>query len=168
MKLILLNCTLSIAVWLAFVNPSLTTAGSPAVMATFVGTTPCGQMIRPLFKVAEQTDCALVEWTLTLYQDAVTHEPTTFKLTSINRYVVEGTNMYSEPGTKSATEGKWSIVKGNGSKRNAIIYRLNPGHPTLSMSFLKLSDNLIHALDPRGNLMVGNAFHNYTLTRTGN
>jgi hypothetical protein len=132
-----------------------------------VGTTPCGKMIRPLHKIPLQIDCALVEWKLTFYKDPVSGKPTTYKIFSINRFGVKVTNMYSEPGTKFETEGKWSIVRGTKTYPNAIIYRLNPGNSKTSIDFLKLSDNLFHILDHDGNLMVGNPFWSYTLSRTG-
>ena len=134
----------------------------------FVGTTPCGQMIRPMHKVPQEGDCALVKWTLTLYQDPVTLKPTTYKITSINRFIVRGTNMYSEPGTKSEAEGKWTIVQGTKTNPNSIVYRLESDKPETSISFLKLSDKLIHLLDNDGKLMIGNEFFSYTLNRVIN
>lgn len=39
----------------------LATVEDSSVLGIFKGTTPCGQMIRPLHRVAGQADCALVE-----------------------------------------------------------------------------------------------------------
>ena len=134
----------------------------------FVGTTPCGQFIRPLHKVSEDADCALVQWRLTLQQDPVSFKPTTYKLSSANRFIVKGTNMYSEPGTKTETEGKWAIVHGTKTNPNAIVYRLESDKPEKSISFLKLSDSLIHILDINGKLMIGDESFSYTLSRIAN
>jgi len=139
-----------------------------SVQAVFVGTTPCGQMIRPMHKVSQEADCALVKWTLTLYQDPATLKPTTYKLSSINRFIVNGTNMYSEPGTKSETEGKWIIVQGTKANPNSIVYRLESDKPETSISFLKLGDKLIHLLDSEERLMIGNESFSYTLNRVAN
>ena len=144
------------------------TSKDPSVQIVFVGTTPCGQMIRPMHKVSQEADCALVKWTLTLYQDPVTLNPTTYKLSSINRFIVKGTNMYSEPGTKSETEGKWTIVRGTKTNPNSIVYRLESDKPETSISFLTLSDKLIHLLDNDGRLMIGNESFSYTLSRVAN
>lgn len=133
-----------------------------------VATTPCGKMIRPLHKIPAQIDCALVEWKLNFYKDPDSGKPTTYKISSVNRFTVKETNMYSQPGTKSETEGTWSIVRGNKTYPNSIIYRLNPGDSKISIDFLKLSENLFHILENDGSLMVGNPFWSYTLTRTGN
>ncbi len=134
-----------------------------STQVVFVGTTPCGQIIRPMHKVSQQADCALVKWTLTLYQDPVSGKPTTYKLSSINRFIVKGTNMYSEPGTKSDRTGKWSIVR----NADQIIYKLETDKET-SISFRKISDKLIHILDNNGRLMIGNDGWSYTLSQVAN
>ena len=141
----------------------------------FAGTTPCGNVIRPLHKINAEPDCPLeeckcimVEWELTLYMDANTKEPTRYKLKGINRYTVKETNMYSEPGTKSEAEGKWAIVRGTKTNPGAIYYQLNPGQPGMDLSFLKLSDNLLHIVDQNKKLMIGNEFFSYTLNRVSN
>ncbi|HEX7903195.1 MAG TPA: hypothetical protein VF487_04880 [Chitinophagaceae bacterium] len=139
-----------------------------SVLGVFAGTTPCGQMIRPLHKVPEETDCALVQWRLTLYQDPVSLKPTTYKLSSVNRFIVKGTNMYSEPGTTSEAEGKWTIVRGTKTNPSVITYRLESDKPEKSISFLKLGDSLIHLLDNNGRLMIGNESFSYTLSRVVN
>jgi hypothetical protein len=125
-------------------------------------------MIRPIHKVSQEADCALVKWTLTLNQDPVSLKPTTYKLTSVNRFIVKGTNMYSEPGTKNETEGKWTIVAGTKTNPTAIVYRLESDKPETSISFLKLSDKLIHLLDNGEKLMIGNESFSYTLSQIAN
>jgi len=141
---------------------------APPVQVVFVGTTPCGQMIRPMHKVSQEADCALVQWTLTLYHDAATMKPTTYKLLSVNRFIVRGTNTYSDPGTKSETEGKWTIIQGTRANPNSVVYRLESDKPETSISFLKLSEKLIHLLDNDGKLMIGDESFSYTLNRIAN
>ena len=143
-------------------------SGNSPVLGIFTGITPCGQFIRPLHKVSREGDCALVQWQLTLYQDPVSLKPTTYKLSSVNRFIVEGTNMYSEPGTTSETEGKWTIVRGTKTNYNSITYRLESDKPQKSISFLKLGNSLIHLLDTDGKLMIGNESFSYTLSRVAN
>ena len=158
---------MTLSACLAIGDREIPSKNSPVQMV-FVGTTPCGQMIRPMHKVSQDADCALVKWTLTLYQDAATMKPTTYKLSSVNRFIVRGTNMYSEPGTKSETVGKWTIVRGTKTNPNSIVYRLEPDKPETSISFLKLSDKLIHLVDNDGRLMIGNESWSYTLNRVAN
>jgi len=141
----------------------------------FAGTTPCGNVIRPLHNISPEPDCPLqeckcimVEWKLTLYMDATTKEPTHYKLKGINRYSVKETNMYSEPGIKTEAEGKLTIIRGTKTNPNAVIYQLNPDKPKMSLSFLKLGGNLLHILDQNEKLMIGNEFHSYTLNRISN
>ena len=141
----------------------------------FAGTTPCGNVIRPLHKINPEPDCPLedckcmmVEWELTLYMDANTKVPTHYKLKGVNRYTVKETNMYSEPGINNEAEGRWAIVQGTKINPNAIYYQLNPDKPGLGLSFLKLSDNLLHIVDENEKLMIGNEFFSYTLNRISN
>ena len=141
----------------------------------FAGTTPCSNVIRPIHKINPEPDCRLeeckcmmVEWELTLYMNANTKEPTRYKLKGINRYTVKETNMYSEPGIKSEAEGRWAIVRGTKTNPNATLYQLNPDKPGLDLSFLKLSDNLLHIVDENKKLMIGNEFFSYTLNRVSN
>ena len=141
----------------------------------FAGTTPCGNLIRPIHKINPEPDCPLneckcmmVEWQLTLYVDANIKEPTRYKLNGISRYTVKETNMYSEPGIKSDAEGKWAIVRGTKTNPNAIFYQLNPDKPGMHLKFLKLSDSLLHIVDQNEKLMIGNEFFSYTLSRISN
>ena len=138
----------------------------------FAGTTPCSNFIRPINKIQPEPDCSmaeckciLVEWKLTLYLVAQTKTPAGYKLESVNRYIVKETNMYSEPGTKTGSEGEWAIIKGTKTDPNAIVYQLNQHQTEMKLSLLKLSDNLLHILDPDEKLMIGNEFHSYTLNR---
>ena len=141
-------------------------------VVVFAGTTPCGNVIRPLHKIGPEPDCQLkdckcfvVEWELTLYMDATTKEPTRYKLTGINRHTVKETNMYSEPGIKTEAEGRWAIVRGTKTNPDAVFYQLNPDKPGMDLSFLKLNGNLLHIVDQNKKLMIGNEFHSYTLNR---
>jgi hypothetical protein len=141
----------------------------------FAGTTPCGNVIRPLHKINPEPDCPLeeckcimVEWELTLYMDANTKEPTRYTLKGINRHTVKETNMYSEPGIKTRAEGKWAIVRGTKTNPDAIFYQLNPGKPGMDLKFLKLSESILHIVDQNEKLMIGNEFFSYTLNRVSN
>ncbi len=138
----------------------------------FAGATPCSNVIRAIHKIKPEPDCqlneckcAVVEWKLTLYMNVNTKLPAGYKLEGVNRYIVKETNMYSEPGTKTASEGKWVIIKGTKTDPNAIVYQLNPGEPGMRLSLLKLGDNLLHIIDPDEKLMIGNEFQSYTLNR---
>lgn len=145
---------------------------SKELSVVFAGTTPCGNVIRPIHKINPEPDCPLeeckcmmVEWELTLYMEGTTNEPTRYKLTGINRHTVKETNMYSEPGIKSEAEGRWAIVRGTKTNPNPIFYQLNPDKPGMGLRFLKLSDNILHIVDENEKLMIGNEFFSYTLNR---
>jgi hypothetical protein len=161
------------AITACFVTPDQGTTKDSSVV--FAGTTPCNNIIRPLHKITPEADCPIkeclcfmVEWKLTLYKDPVTQEPTSYKLTGINRFSVKETNMYSQPGTKTESSGKWIIVRGTKTNPAATVYRLNPDKPEIALNLFKLNDNLLHILDHDGKLLVGNEFFSYTLSQVVN
>jgi hypothetical protein len=106
-----------------------------------------------------------VEWKLTLFRHAVTQAPTTYKLVSTNRYAVKETNMFSQPGTTTESEGKWIMVRGTKTNPDAMVFQLNPDKPEIALKCLRLNDNLLHILDADEKLMIGNEFWSYTLNR---
>lgn len=172
MNLVLSVYMMVMASWLTPTNHPPSIKDSSVL---FAGTTPCNNIIRPLHNINPEANCPinechciLVEWKLTLYKNPVTQEPTRYKLTGINRFAVKETNMYSQPGTKSESEGEWKIIRGTKSKPEAVVYQLNPGKPGISLNLLRLNDNLLHILDHDGTLLIGNEFHSYTLNRVAN
>lgn len=138
-------------------------AGSPT-KEVFAGTTPCGQLIRPLHNIAANKDCALVAWELSLLRDPVTQQPAGFRLVGSSRYTLPDNN-YSQPGAKTEATGKWTISKGTGSLAGSFIYQLAPDKSSPSLRFVKLSDDLLHLLDEQGHYMRGDPFQSYTLNR---
>lgn len=164
-----LHCILVIPVLflLAGVKNHPANIGSP-VFAVFTGTTPCGNMVRPLHDIPAQTDCAMIQWKLILYLNPDTHQPSSYTLSSTHHFAVKETNMYSQPGTSKETSGRWSWEKGSGANAQATVIRLNPTRQGKPVDLLQLNDRLLHVLDDNGNLAVGNPFWSYTLSRIDN
>ncbi|GAC1426432.1 MAG: hypothetical protein NVS1B13_15750 [Flavisolibacter sp.] len=57
------------------------------------------------------------------------------------------------------------ITKATSSNGNAIVYRLTDDITKKTISFLKLSDDLVHLLDQGDQLMIGTGAWSYTLSR---
>jgi hypothetical protein len=87
---------------------------------------------------------------LTLYQDPTTGAPTT----------------YVYLGTTTIREGTWSILQGTKNDPEAVVYQLNLDGSQQPVFFLKADENHLFLLDRSGDLLVGNAFFSYTLSRT--
>ena len=94
--------------------------------------------------------------------------PGAFKLKYVYGLAQEGTPGFIGGGTTVEAEGVWTIVKGTTSHPHAIVYRLTDNKTNKTISFLKLSDDLLHLLDNNQRLMIGNAAWSYTLNRIGN
>ena len=57
------------------------------------------------------------------------------------------------------------IVKGTAANPNAVAYQLHDDKTNNTISFVKLSNDLLHLLDKDKRLMIGNAAWSYTLSR---
>src|SRR5258708_2628887 len=142
--------------------------GNSSVLGIFVASTPCSLGTRPLPGIPVNADCELIKWNLTLYQEESGGTPTTYKLHCSYGLPQQGTTGFVGGGNNIEIEGKWTIVKGEVPNTNAIIYRLNDDKTNKAISFLKLSDGLLHLLDNYQHLMIGNAAWSYTLNRIRN
>ena len=121
------------------------------VFAIFSGRTPCQGIARELgISVSEAATKA--KWRITLYQDPVSHSPTTYK--------IEGTLF-----RKAAREGNWSIIRGAHEKPEAIVYQLQTDKSEPPLHLLKACDNILFFLDRNRDHLVGNCRFSYTLNR---
>jgi hypothetical protein len=127
------------------------------VFGEFVGSSPCGEPFGMLFGIPADADSP-VRWTLTLYQDPKTQSPTVYRLRA--EYNGAKPPAARKPVTKDK-EGRWSVGKGTKADPDAVVYELNG-----AVNFLKVSDDLLHAMNPDRTLAVGNGGWSYSLNRT--
>lgn len=139
-----------------------------SVIGVFLASTPCSKGTRPLPGIPVNEDCELIKWKLTLYQDEVKKTNTFYKLHCLYGLPKQGTTGLINGGKVIELEGKWTILKGTASKPHAVIYQLHISGTDHTISFLKLSDDLLHLLDHDLHLMIGSAAWSYTFNRTGN
>lgn len=123
----------------------------PNVLGHFEGRSPCQEIVQML-EVPGRDDCLKIKWQLVLFQDPVTHAPTT--------YALGGFAWRNPPRT-----GKWRIVKGSNEDPNAVVYQLDPDDPKGFLSFLKADENILFFLDKNRDLLIGNAQFSFTLNR---
>jgi hypothetical protein len=129
-------------------------AAKPEVFGEFVGSTPCGEPFGRLFDIPADANPP-VQWVLTLYQDPKAHTPTVYKLRA------ESDSAKPPAARKPVSkekEGRWSIGKGTKADPDAVVYELAGG-----INFCKVSDDVLHALNPDRTLAVGTAGWSYTL-----
>jgi hypothetical protein len=123
----------------------------PSVYGVFVGRTACQELITEL-SMPKSEECAKRKMGFTLYQDPVTHEPTTYELRGLGKW--SGT-------------GKWRIVRGTASNPDATVFQLLLDANT-SLNLLKEDDNVLFVLDRSKAFLVGNAKYSYTMNRAKN
>ncbi len=139
---------------------------NPKIFGVFEGITPCNKLTRPLPQIPEDTDCEEMIWKFTLYQDPSTGMPTTYELNSAYGVPQQNSTGLEAEGTEIEMAGKWGIAKGTATDPDAVVYRLNPDLSEDSVSFVKISDDVLHVLNKNGALLVGNGAWSYTINRT--
>ena len=124
----------------------------PEIHGYFEGRSPCRE-IGQLLNVPKSDACIKIKWQLILYQDPVTHAPTS--------YALGGLAWRNPPKT-----GKWGITKGTKKDPAAMVYQLDPDNPNGFLSFLKGDENILFFLGNNRELLVGNEHFSYTLNRS--
>ena len=138
--------------------------GQPTGRAmTFVASTPCTSGTKPLPGMADEK-CELMMWKLQLVSGSQ-NRPGTYILDCDYGLPLQGTKRLINGGKHLHREGKWTVVNGAKTIPLATIYRLDPDQPKASVSFIKLSDDVIHLLDSDMQLMIGNGGGGYTLNK---
>lgn len=118
-------------------------SANAALLGSFEGVIPCA-------------DCGGIKTELTLYQDIANSEN--------NSYTLKETYLGGKTGdTTFTTTGKWDILKGTPTNKEAVIYFLNYEEPDDARYFLKQSDTSIVMLDKDQKIIASE--HNYTLRR---
>ena len=148
-------------------TPSPAPSG-PEIYGVFQANTPCSAQARPLPQIPADTDCEQMKWDLILFQDPQTGIPTTYRLNSTYGLSKQGTNDLIDGGTPIAMKGKWTITTGTKTDPEATVYQLTMNDSQILVSFLKVSDDMIHVLSSEKTLLVGNGAWSYTLNRMDN
>lgn len=147
--------------------PSPIPAGS-SLRGVFEGITPCSSLTRPLPQIPADTDCELMTWKIILYQDSATGTPTSYALESAYGVSQANTTSPAGGGNKISMEGNWTIGKGTKIDPEAEVYQLHSEDSQVAVSFVKISEDILHVLNGDETLMLGNAAWSYTLNRTDN
>jgi len=134
-----------------------------SVFGVFSGSSPSGDAIRPFLGIPLDAIADLIEWRLTLHQDAVTHVPATYRLHCEYGPAVAGLPGLGGKRSSVERQGSWRI--GKGTKPNpeaAVVYELDG-----SVSLFRLTPDILHTLNRDRSLMIGTGGWSYTLYREG-
>lgn len=131
--------------------------------AVYVGSSPCGNIIKPLLGIKDDNECEFTKWSLTLYPQN-TNAPAAVKL--VYRYGIGKPNTSGFIDEKKAEfAGHWTIQKGTKAKPEATVYQITLHGVDKNLLLVKLSDNAVHLLDSQRNLMIGNSGYSYTFSK---
>ena len=149
-------------------SPIPTASETSELYGVFQANTPCSVEARPLPQIPADVECEQMKWNLVLYQDSVTGTPTTYHLTSSYGMAKPNTNDLVDGGTPIVMEGNWTLTTGTKSDPVATIFQLTDNNSQVTVSFLKVSDDMLHVLNSEKSLLVGNGAWSYTLNRMDN
>jgi hypothetical protein len=127
----------------------------------FAGTMPCGEAPRAFLGGMEPgANCHAITWRLTLGPAA--NGPASWTLTATYGVPPASNPNLMIDGPKVALKGTW--IKATRRDAPGMVYRLT-SDARRTMSFVRISDELVHVLDDDDRLMVGTAGWSYTLNR---
>ena len=122
----------------------------------FVGSTPCDAGPRRFLGIAAAVSCERITWELVLSG----RTPSSFVLR-----IVYGMQARNAPGFDAG--GTAITLNGDATAGGDAIVRLSLERAARSLAFRKIGHNLLHLLDERSALMIGNGGWSYTLSRAG-
>ena len=131
----------------------------------FVAATPCNAVPRHLLAIPANLGCEMIKWRLTLRRDPRNLGRDDFKLQYTYGMTKPGTQGFMNDGFSKEISGNWVISKNTGKTPGNQIFTLQPTSPEGTISFLQVSDRMLHLLDTQGNLMIGNAGFSYTFNK---
>ena len=129
----------------------------------FVGTTPAAPWVREFVTgLAPDAPCHAITWELALKQGAAGSG--TFTLAAVYQIPKASNPNQLETGPRVSLQGTWEILTGIRAP-GAVLYRLTLEEPRRALSFVQVSDGLLHLLNADQSLAIGNGGQSYTLNR---
>lgn len=140
-------------------------AAAAQTSSEWIGSTP-GEVAREFVGgIASTAAVHCIAWRVTFSARSADTTSGTFKLAAAYEVPTRSNPNRGEAGPKVTAEGTWEIVTGMKAKPDATVYRLTTGRPERSVSFVKVSDVLLHLLAEDKSLMNGTGGWSYTLNR---
>jgi hypothetical protein len=135
-------------------------AAREAALGTFVGTTPGDAVLLRMLGAAANAKAEIVEWSLTLYHDPQTGQPSRYELRA-----AYGLTEPNRPGIaldlkRADRGGLWTRAKTAVPRAADEVMTLDSG-----LSLARFGDALLHLLDRDRRPMTGKGSWSYTLSR---
>jgi len=160
------SCLAAILIFLCGgITNSCSQTADASVVSLFEATTPCNETVRKILAIPLDFPCEMIRWNLTFYNDPKKNTPATFSLNYIYGSGKQGTRGFKEGARTIELKGKCSAGKGIAGNAKAVIYNLTADNSSLTLSFVKPDENLLHLLNDDKELVVGGAGWSYTLNR---
>lgn len=118
---------------------SSTQTDSSFALGTFEGVLPCA-------------DCAGIRTLLWLFAEQPSGRPTQYELRQTYLGTPDGDQVLD-------TNGRWMILRGSESNRDATVYQLDFDRPQTTRNFIKIENDELRLLDRNQNEIVSPAPH---------
>lgn len=146
--------------FLAFVavasfRQAVTNVASPKI-DIFFGTSPCADFVKPKLQIPAGENCDRIQWQLTVFETGK------YSLQREWGYHVDN-QTYLKKGT-SSLGGVWTLAKGRTGDPNGIVVQLD-ADKSASIAFASIHPDILHLLDPKKDLALGDSGASYTLSR---
>jgi hypothetical protein len=129
----------------------------------FNGSTPGNDEVKSLLNIPAETNVDFIRWKLTLLDKGPNRFA--FHLTVDFGEAQPNTSGLKGGGEKRSFDGQYYIVRSGIWGDHHNVYQLESRALSGRISLVRLSDNVLHLLSRRAELMVGNGGWSYTLNR---
>ena len=142
------------------INPAMDS--SPDLYGCFTASTPCSAELKKFLNIPSAEKCDQIKWKIYLYKNANPASSAKFRIERDFIYYVD--NRTDKNMGSAVIEGDWKESTGQVSGKTAALFQLTAADGSV-IRFRKLDENLIHLLNGRKELMVGDGGYGYTFSR---
>ena len=134
---------------------------SPEIV--LVASTPGDSLIKSLLAINPETKIDFIRWDLRLFKEE--QSSNTFIMNLEYGESLQNTMGFKNGAKKLLIKGKYTILKNQSKYLTGDIYQLKSVDNQVSISMIKLNENLFHLISPDHQLLSGNGGWSYTLNR---
>lgn len=129
----------------------------------YAGSTPAHQYVRSLINIETTDSIDFIKWSLVMNDDNGANK--TFVLSLNYGASQPNTTGFIGGGKKRTIQGTYVTSKGDDGMHNAAVIELSSSQFASLVSFVKVTENIIHLLTEENSLMVGGGDYSYSLNR---
>src|SRR6185295_10133960 len=111
----------------------------------FVGSTPCGPLIKSILNIPADTKCDFIKWDISF--PGGKNDSKAFQLTALYGEGQNNNNGFIGGGKKITVTGNYSVEAGLNESQNLRVYRLYAEMLQSALFLIEMDNNLFHFAD---------------------